>query len=113
MYIPKTRSNSTLVSCMPSTERSIQEFALVNLQFSVWSRVYSILVFAGCIFISFSFTHFDAASTSGLIFSSTSTKVGADASSHQHECQCCSLVLKIVYEEQKKGRTKNTSLRYT
>ena len=32
-------------------------------------------------------------------------------SSHRHKCQCCSSVLKE--EEQKKGRTKNTSLRYT
>ena len=36
-------------------------------------------VFAGCIFILFSFAHIDTASMSGLSFSSTSDKVGADA----------------------------------
>ena len=36
-------------------------------------------VFAGCIFILFSFAHIDTASMSGLIFSLTSAKVSADA----------------------------------
>ena len=70
MYTPKTRSDSTLVSYMPSTERSI--FCLVE------TILY--LVFAGCIFVLFSLAHFDAASMSGIIFSPMSTKVGADAS---------------------------------
>ena len=34
-------------------------------------------------------------------------------SSHQHKCECCSSVVKADrFEEQEKGRTKNTSLRY-
>ena len=77
MYTPKTRSDSTLVSCMPSTERSRDCFA----EFAIFCLVEIILyfVFAGCIFILFSFAHIDTASMSGLIFSSTSAKVGADA----------------------------------
>ena len=77
MYTPKTRSDSILVSCMPSTERS----RVCSGEFAIFCLVEIILylVFAGCIFILFSFANFDAASMSGLIFSSTSTKVGADA----------------------------------
>ena len=77
MYTPKTRSDSTLVSCMPSSERSRVCFG----EFAIFCLVEIILylVFAECIFISFPFAHFDAASMSGLISSSTSTKVGADA----------------------------------
>ena len=77
MYTPKAPSDSTLESCMPSTERSRVCFR----EFAIFCLVEIILyfAFAGCIFILFSFTHFDTASTSGLIFSSTSAKVGADA----------------------------------
>ena len=49
MYTPKTRSDSTLVSCMPSTERSrvcFGEFAIFCLV-----KITLYLDFAGCIFI--------------------------------------------------------------
>ena len=74
---PKTRSDSTLVSYMPLTGRSRVCFA----EFAIFCLVEIILyfVFAACIFTLFSFAHFDAASMSGLIFSSTLAKVGADA----------------------------------
>ena len=77
MYTRKTPSDSTLESCMPSTERSrvcFGEFAIFCLV-----KIMLYFVFAGCIFILFSFAHFDTGSVSGLIFSSTSAKVGADA----------------------------------
>ena len=62
---------------MLSTERSRDCFA----EFAIFCLVEIILyfVFAGYIFILFSFAHIDTASMSGLIFSSTSAKVGADA----------------------------------
>ena len=76
-YSPETRSQSTLVSCMPSTERSRDCFA----EFTIFCLVEIILyfVFAGCIFILFSYAHIDAASMLGLVFSSTSAEVGAGA----------------------------------
>ena len=77
IYTLKTRSESTLVSCMPSTERSRDCFAEIAI-FCLF-EIIPYFVFEGCIFILFSFTHIDAATTSGLIFSSTSAKVGADA----------------------------------
>ena len=62
---------------MPSNERSRHCFD----EFAIFCLVEIILyfVFAGCIFILFSFAHIDTASMSGLIFSSTSAKEGADA----------------------------------
>ena len=93
MFTPKTCSDSTLVSWMPSTERSkacFGEFAIFCLVEIVWY-----FVFAGCIFILFSFAHFDAASMSGLMFSSSQLRSAQmhRGSSHRHKCQCCSSVL--------------------
>ena len=51
MYTPKTRSDTTFVSCMPSTERSRVRVG----EFAIFCPVEIILyfVFAGCIFILF------------------------------------------------------------
>ena len=53
MYTPKTPSDSTLESCMPSTERSRVCFG----EFAIFCLVEIILyfVFAGCILINFIF----------------------------------------------------------
>ena len=67
---------SELIACR---QLKVQEIVLLNLQFFSLVEIILYFVFAGCIFILFSFAHIDTASMSGLIFSSTSAKVGADA----------------------------------